>query len=76
MIITMKSKLLNKKGIIVLALIFVNMIGFFGADIYFSAQSTDNGISQQWIQWLQNPSVKINSTKLFEMGMELLRNIK
>lgn len=72
----MKSKLLNKKGIIVLALIMANMIGFFGADIYFSAQSMDNGITQQWIQWLRNPSVKINSSELFEMGMDLLRNIK
>ena len=72
----MKSKLLSKKGLIVLALLLANVIGFFGADIYFSSQITDNGITQQWIKWFENPSVKINSHKLFEMGMELLRNIK
>ena len=72
----MKSKLLSKKGIIVLALVFANVVGFFGADFYFSSQSMDNGITQQWIQWIKNPSVKINSHELFEMGMELLRNIK
>ncbi len=72
----MKSKLLSKKGLIVLALLLANVIGFFGADIYFSSQITDNGITQQWIKWFENPSVKTNSHKLFEMGMELLRNIK
>ena len=66
----------NKKFIVIIALILVNAAGFTSARYYFSMHIDANPVSTNFIQrYNQASPAMINPSKFLEFGLDLLKNI-